>query len=353
MDLGDFLVQIPSGLILMVCGSGLLFVISLLIIAQRHNRRKIRRDSAVMGAVLTPDNPLAEAPAKVPSASTGPGLLSRTWKSVHDFFFYSEDERAERERAKAQAVMAVDPPASGISAPPDAVEVLHLWRDVVDGSLIIQIGEDTYRTMGDITAAGQERRFMAVLRELARIAKETADTVSVPASMPAPPLPTMPDQADEAAAPVMADEESAPDDEPDLEPPTPEVAAILTAAQKETARPSLTSDVQSPYAEPEPEPLGTFFSNVRNAVRRGGKAPAKGPEAPPLSIADEIEDFLQTRLRSASPELQSRRIHVRPSMDGGVRIEVDGQFFETVGDIAEEDVRIYVIDTIQTWEEMH
>ena len=89
---------------------------------------------------------------------------------------------------------------------------------------------------------------------------------------------------------------------------------------------------------------------MRNAVRRGGRTPAKAAEAPPLTIADEIEDFLQDRLRSAPPELERRRIHVRPALNGGVRIEVDEHFFETVGDIADDEIRTFVIDTIQAWE---
>ena len=190
MDLGDFLVQIPSGLFVMVCGSGLLFIVSLMIIIQRRNQRKVRQNSPQLSADLADSTPVAAVQAD--PARTEPGAVSRAWKRVHDFFFFSEEERAERERLKAQAVQtaqasaATVPPTPGISGPPDAAEVLHLWRDVVDGSLIIQIGADYHRTMGDIAAAGQERRFMAVLRELARIAKETADEVSTPPSASTP-----------------------------------------------------------------------------------------------------------------------------------------------------------------------
>ena len=217
MDLGDFLVQIPSGLFVMVCGSGLLFVISLMIIVQRRNQRKTRQNSPQLSADLADDPPFPAAQAE--PARTEPGVVSRAWKGIHDFFFYSEEERAERERLKAQAVQiaqasaAAMPPTPDVSTPPDAAEVLHLWRDVVDGSLIIQIGADYHRTMGDIAAAGQERRFMAVLRELARIAKETADEVSTPPATSEPlPVPTIapPEEPVQVAQPAEQDQEPEP-----------------------------------------------------------------------------------------------------------------------------------------------
>ena len=213
--------------------------------------------------------------------------------------------------------------------------------------------------MAEITTAGQERRFMSALRELARLAKNGAGeahpappTPPVPVETPAPRV--EPAQPENISAPPPA-EPVAPAPEPEPEPftPNPDAEAIVKQAQQEPERRTLSetqaAQKAAPTEEEDEEALGSFFDNVLGAVRRGGRVPPKQPE-PQLNIADEIEDLLQQRLLAASAAMRSREIHVRPSLDGGVRIEVDGQFYEGVGDINDEDVRAFVMETIQIWE---
>ena len=80
-----------------------------------------------------------------------------------------------------------------------------------------------------------------------------------------------------------------------------------------------------------------------------GYKPEPVEQAPLLSIPDQIEQVLQKHLADL-PQYADRSIHVRPSPFGGVRIEVDGQFYEGVGDVADVQVRALIQDAVREWE---
>jgi hypothetical protein len=69
----------------------------------------------------------------------------------------------------------------------------------------------------------------------------------------------------------------------------------------------------------------------------------------PLNLADEIDQMVQHRLRGR-PDLADRHIRLASGLDGGLRIYVDGEVFEAVGDITDFKVRELIRDTIRDWE---
>jgi hypothetical protein len=69
----------------------------------------------------------------------------------------------------------------------------------------------------------------------------------------------------------------------------------------------------------------------------------------PLNLADEIDQMVQQRLRERA-DLANRRIRLASGLDGGLRIYVDGQIFEAVGDITDFRVRELIRDAIREWE---
>jgi len=94
-------------------------------------------------------------------------------------------------------------------------------------------------------------------------------------------------------------------------------------------------------------------SMLRQVTRMAMGQPAETPqEQPALSIADQIEDLLQEHLRE-TPQFAGHTIHVRPALSGGVQIEVNGKFYEGVGDIDEEEVRVLLMAVVREWEESH
>jgi hypothetical protein len=171
-----------------------------------------------------------------------------------------------------------------VSLPEDAVEVMRIWRDVGDGSLIIQIGGQFYRHSAAISNPEQKRRFEAVVRTLSAM-------INAPSAEPRKPLSAV--SSPPASAPAV-----------------------------------------------EPPKRGLF-----------GRAKPTEPQ-PQVSIADQIEEFLQARLL-ASPQFATRSIHVRPTPDHGVRIEVDGHFYDTVAEVIDPDVREFLTTILREWEARH
>jgi hypothetical protein len=203
-------------------------------------------------------------------------------------------------------------------APPDSIELLRVWRDLSDGSLIIEIGGQRFTSVSELQGTNLDRRFMNVVRDLTAMLRTAAEPPPKAAPKPAPPLKA-------AATAPPAEEET---DEPDQ-------------PAKKLAPPPVNGEL--PSMAP-----GTMFKQMGRVAM--GYKPEPLDEAPALSIPDQIEQVLQKHLADL-PEYADRSIHVRPSPFGGVRIEVDGQFYEGVGDVADEKVRALIQSAVQEWEQ--
>ena len=79
------------------------------------------------------------------------------------------------------------------------------------------------------------------------------------------------------------------------------------------------------------------------------KADADADDAQTFDLAAQIEAFLQQRL-TTEPDLSGRRIHVLSAPGGGVQIEVDGIYYESVGDVEDDAVRAYLKTVIADWQ---
>jgi hypothetical protein len=69
----------------------------------------------------------------------------------------------------------------------------------------------------------------------------------------------------------------------------------------------------------------------------------------PLNLADNIDQMVQERLRGR-PDLAGRRIRLASALDGGLRIYVDDETFEAVGDVTDFKVRELIRDAIREGE---
>jgi hypothetical protein len=190
----------------------------------------------------------------------------------------------------------------------DAVEVMRIWRDINDGGLIIQMGGQRYRTLGDIKNQDLARRFVAVVRELwSMVSNGPARVTAGDASGAAVPPPT-----------------------------------------NSTGMKARMGLLSSEPEQPEKPHMAAQFGRL--AI---GQSPTpKTPEPPPSGIANAVEEFLQFKL-SNTPELSTRSIHIRPTPDHSVRIEVDGHFYEAIGDVVDADVREFLFNLMREWEARH
>jgi hypothetical protein len=210
-------------------------------------------------------------------------------------------------------------------APPDSIELLRVWRDLSDGSLIIEIGGQRFTSVSELQGANLDRRFMNVVRDL------TAMLRAAPEQPPAPPKAQPKSAAVPPARPAQ----------------TPKSTAEAPPAE---AKPDQPAKKPAPPANGELPSMapGTMFKQMGRVAM--GHKPEPVEEKPVLSIPDQIEQVLQKHLADL-PEYTGRSIHVRPSPFGGVRIEVDGQFFEGVGDVTDDTVRALIQNAVREWEQ--
>jgi hypothetical protein len=190
----------------------------------------------------------------------------------------------------------------------EAVDVLTVSRDLADGSLIVQIGNSAYGHAAEIADAEARRRLKSALRELAQqvTAEPREPQAAPPAASTAPPI-TPPAPTSSAPAPTP----------------------ISTPA--DDGRWKLPN-----FNEMANEPLKL----------RGGKPKQEVPE---INIAAAIEAYLQHKVRT-TPAFAQRRLHIHNAPGGGVRIEVDGQFYEAVSDIEDEPTREFIAGAIAEWQ---
>jgi hypothetical protein len=123
------------------------------------------------------------------------------------------------------------------------------------------------------------------------------------------------------------------------------LASAETVQTQPAQKPSLDPHVlhQLP-SESTPPPLPDIPRRTLEKPVRG----MPGRTLDPLNLADTIDQMVQQRLRER-PDLAGRRIRMANGMDGGLRIYVDGEAFEAVGDITDFKVRELIRDTIREW----
>ncbi len=225
----------------------------------------------------------------------------------------------------------------------EAVEVMTVLRDVVDGKLVVQMGDKILQNIN--TDADFKDRFTRLMRELAQVARP----VNTPGDAPPPTQPpaTAP-QPPAAAAPPPSPAASEPLPEPPVAAPEPPPAAAPPVVPPPAPRP-----VPPPVSPGEiPGDLPRFSLDDQGPIKppRGQKREVK--PVPEINIAAAIEAYLQHKLRLTA-DYEGRSIHIYPSPDGGVSIEVDGEYYDSVGDVADPAVRGFLQTTIQEWQDRH
>ncbi len=173
-----------------------------------------------------------------------------------------------------------------------AAEILTVMRGIDDGRLIVQIADWAYASDDEEIDPEFRQRFVKIMKDISQVAPRFSKGGK--------------------AAPAS----SAPEPDPAPAP-----------------------------SRPAADPVPNFSTAEVAAVSPLDASPA-------LDLAGAIEQYLQTKL-ALSPEFSSRSIHVRSAMDGGVRIEVDDEFFDSVGDVTDPAIREFLAKTIEEWQSRH
>lgn len=189
----------------------------------------------------------------------------------------------------------------------DVVEVVTFLRAVADGALIVQMGDKAYR-LADASGDPEVERRLATLRE----------ALGLPAAPVRPAPPAAPPPAARPAA----------------------VPAPPPAAPTSTVVPGqLPGDLPRFKMPDKVEPPGRF------------RRPKRPDEiVPEINIAAAIEEYLQFKL-AETQAFPGRYLHIRGGAKGGLAIDVDDRSFEAVDDIDDAEVRAFLRQTIQEWQD--
>jgi hypothetical protein len=196
--------------------------------------------------------------------------------------------------------------------PADAVEVMRIYRDMNDGRLIVQMGDQRYRSVADIKNPDLVRRFTTIVRDLWAMVNGNGGAQPAAPTGGTYPVANTP--------PVDAGAQG---------------GGMLSRMGLMTAEPE----------KPKPGMLKQF-------ARVASGQPSTPNEPAPSGIAGAVEEFLQFKL-STTPQFSTRSIHIRPTPDHGIRIDVDGHYYDAIGDIVEADVRDFMINLMREWEARH
>lgn len=372
----DFIRDFPIGLLVQVCGTGILFIMyltwALYIRPQRRRKKELAEQAANAGPgyatfdASAQDQPLAASPP--PQATASPITLDDL-KAASDIpdDGESSDDLPDVELPPLDDLLATEevPPQADPTASPNPVpqkaaqpvykaiadqpqwirlnrgdvtqaqEVLTILRDEDDGRLMILLGDKGYRTLGEDAEA--KKQFKQIMKELSAVI-------------------------------IKPDEKPMREDQPVVEAEEPELESLSSAEDlKITIDPEPSARLgdlasQSPPkpAPPPPTPSGIMpgdlpsFKLDDNPAQEkkdlfGRKKVEYGP-VPELDIAGAIEAYLQYKIQH-SPEFHGRNIHVRPSLSGGVRIQVDDQSYDFVDEIEDVPTRTFIKQAIAEWQD--
>jgi hypothetical protein len=283
----DFLQQLPTGFIAMFCFAAVALAGSLILIVNLRARRAQTR--AVQAA-----------PASMP-------LMAYTPPDMPDLDALLSSQPAPAPVRSSRSGTQTITMADGSST--EAIELLTVMRDITGGGLIVQINDKAYPITKDMRDHEFRQRMLTILRELAQNA----------GSGPSQPL-----QGVSASPPA-------------------------SAAPAETAPPRVTEPPPIPTSPAFDLPRYSLENQTTPMTRRDLKKAYEQP-IPELDIAGRIEAFLQHKL-SVTHTFPGRVIHVRSAPNGGIRIEVDGQAYEAVDDVSDEEVRAFLKAAIQEWQD--
>ncbi len=324
MDSGfeQFFSQIPTGLIIMLCGSGIVLIVSVIAMISARNRRM---QTALMAMQAQPYSIPA---ARRPMVTSMSNALPSDYDDMPDVdsllntdTLTTEVPAVRMARSGTFSVRTVDGETL------ETVEVLTVLRDVTDGGLLIQIGDQIVRNPPALADSEFKRRFNGTISELAK-----SLSIPKPAAIPAP-----------RPAPAVVVTNTDPLSEPSLD----DLTDLPVQLPNEPTR--STNTTRAVGVAPGDLPNFTLSETPMNAkpLRRVPKP--TGEPIPEINVGGSVEAYLQHRL-SLTPEFAGRSIHIRTSPKGGIVIDVEGKQYEAVGDIEDIDAKLFLAETIEEWQ---
>ena len=275
------------------------------------------------------------APARPSARPATPSLAPATKDTL-------SPEEKKREPPLREQFAALSNVSRRASATP--VEVMRLLRDRVTGALIIEVEGEKYRALREIKDGRVGRRVLQTAADFVRFTEVMAPKERTRSRQPSPPA------SEEPAPPVppLAPSTLALEVAPALEQETPVPRTPAPPSVEREFLQSLAQQMREEQGEttrPSLSPIEFFRRGF--AARRKASLQSDMPLA--RSFVEEIEDILQRFVRTY-PSFIGKEVHVSTGPDGGIRIQVEKEFYDTPDDIPDPEIRGILKAAIQEWE---
>lgn len=225
------------------------------------------------------------------------------------------------------------------------VEMVRLLRDRITGALVVEVEGQKYRRLSEIKDGRVGRQVLQAAADLVRFTEVIQPPGQIRIPSPPPPPVAEPVVSVPPAAPSTLPRQTPADLE--REPPVPRTPAP-PAVEREFLE-SLRQQRQQQQQEEAPKPSLSPIEFFRRGFAARRSANAQDAVSPPRSLAEEIEEILQRFIRTY-PTLVGKEVHVGTGPGGGIRIQVENEYYNTPDDIPDAEIRGIIKAAIQEWE---
>jgi hypothetical protein len=198
------------------------------------------------------------------------------------------------------------------------------------GKLVVEVGGTRYQNLSDVPAGELRRRLEAAIGELIVFAGGYQILVDAGFAPPLASAPAVPPSASRPAEPATLSLEE-------------QQTRFLQSLERQRDQTAATASRPTPnllgglgrQAQPAPPPLPVV-------------EPTPTPDRP-LTIIDQIDQILQKHL-AADPRLSQRDIRMEPALNGGLRIKIDGRYYDHPSEIPEKEVQLAIKMALKEWD---
>lgn len=210
------------------------------------------------------------------------------------------------------------------------LEVMRVLRVMPLGKLVVDVGGGRYQKLSDVPEEEIRRRLIAAIGEL--IVFAGGYQVLLDAGV-APPLGVAATQAARAVQ-ETADPNSLAEQQ----------ARFLQSLEKQRDLLAASKPVRS--AAPTPTIVGPADSPVVLSPAVVVTPPAKDR---PLTIIEQIDQILQKHL-AMDPQFARRDIGLESALSGGMRIRIDGNYYDHPTAIPEKQIQLVIKMALKEWD---
>lgn len=284
--------------ILIGLGVALVLCLGLIVFGWSMWRKETDRKLAALSSPTPEAPPMADSPEAAVSALPAPDALAPVIAAPPIASVSAAPSLPEVTQA------AVEAPDAAAAPPAYSLDALQLLRDPATGQLRVGIGTDVYASARDVRRPEHQRLLLGSTRDLLIFLGQTRAA----AALPAGPAPTVSGETGTVPAQPIS------------------VVRPATAPTGAMRLPSM-----NPFQQ---------YKVVKqlNAV----------PEAPELTIAQQIDNLLQDL--TAVSQLAGRGLRVAGSPEGLVTFELDGASYSDIDSVPDAGARDLLRAAVKRWE---